>query len=75
MKLKRKSDIEHLSDIEQEDNLVHNGTFSPIAMPMVRRAYPKLFADVLVSVVPQDPKKYNSPKLNPKKQKFIHKHK
>jgi hypothetical protein len=69
MKLKRKSDIEHLSDIEQEDNLVHNG---PIAMPMVRRAYPKLFDDVLVSVVPQDPKKYHSPKLNPRKQKYIH---
>ena len=56
MKLKRKSDIEHLSDIEQEDNLVHNGSFGTIAMPMVRRAYPKLFADVLVSVVPKDPK-------------------
>lgn len=74
MKLKRKSDIEHLSDIEQEDNLVYNGTFSPIAMPLVRRAYPKLFAAGLVSVVPTDPKKYNSPKLNPKKQKYIHRH-
>lgn len=72
MKLKRKSDIEHLSDIEQENNLVYNGPFGPIAMPMVRRAYPKLFSEGLVSVVPKDPKKYHSPKLNPRKQKYIH---
>lgn len=72
MKLKRKSDIEHLSDIEPEDNIIPNGSFRPIAMPIVRRAFPKLFSDVLVGVVPQDPKKYKSPKLNPRKQKYIH---
>lgn len=70
MKLKRKSDIDNLSDLEQQDASI---TASPIALPLVRRQFPKLFSSALVGVKPKDPKKYIPPKLNPLKQKYIHK--
>lgn len=73
MKIKRKSDIENLSDLEQQDASITASTCSPIALPLVRRQFPKLFSNVLVGVKPQDPKKYIPPKLNPRKQKYIHK--
>lgn len=74
MKLKRKSDIDNLSDLEQQDASISftSRAFKPIALPLVRRQFPSLFSNALVSVVPQDHKKYNSPKLNPRKQKYIH---
>lgn len=74
MKIKRKSDIENLSDLEQQDASITASTYSrPIALPLVRRQFPKLFSNVLVGAKPQDPKKYIPPKLNPRKQKYIHK--
>lgn len=73
MKIKRKSDIENLSDLEQQDASITASTYSPIALPLVRRQFPILFSNVLVGVKPQDPKKYIPPKLNPRKQKYIHK--
>lgn len=73
MKIKRKSDIENLSDLEQQDASITASTCSSIALPLVRRQFPKLFSNVLVGVKPKDPKKYIPPKLNPRKQKYIHK--
>lgn len=74
MKLKRKSDIENLSDLEQQDASISFtvGSFNSIALPLVRRQFPALSSSASVGVVPQDHKKYNSPKLNPRKQKYIH---
>jgi hypothetical protein len=78
-KMKRRSDVEHISDIRQDTDLTYtNGAFSPIAMPLVRRQFPALFANVLVGVAPinkdwkTQKKKVNNWKLNPKKQKYIH---
>lgn len=76
--MKRQSDIEHLSDIHQDPDLTFRpGTFQPMAMPLVRRQFPALFADVLVGVKPFGDKKVDKKnerwKLNPKKQKYIHK--
>ena len=76
MKLKRKSDIDNLSDLEQQDASISftGSVFAPMALPIVRRQFPKLYSSALVGVVkPKDPKKYNPPKLNPRKQKYIHK--
>lgn len=77
--MKRRSDIEHISDIHQDPDLTYtHGAFSPMAMPLVRRQFPALFADVLVGVAPinkdwkTQKKKVNNYKLNPKKQKYIH---
>lgn len=73
MKLKRKSDIDNLSDLEQQDaSISFTGSVNTIALTLVRRQFPSLFSNVLVSVVPKNPKKYNPPKLNPRKQKYIH---
>ena len=72
MKLKRKSDIGNLSDIKPEDNLNNIGLFGPIAMPLVRRVFPALFSEKLISVSPAPKNAYKIPKLNPKKQKYIH---
>lgn len=75
MKLKRKSYIDNLSDLEQQDASISftGSVFAPMALPLVRRQFPKLFSSALVGVKPKDPKKYNPPKLNPRKQKYIHK--
>lgn len=73
MKLKRKSNIDNLSDLEQQDASITGSICSSIALPLVRRQFPTLFPSALVGVKPQDPKKYNPPKLNPRKQKYIHK--
>jgi hypothetical protein len=77
--MKRRSDIEHISDIYQDHDLTYtHRAFSPIAMPLVRRQFPTLFANVLVGVAPTNKdwktqkKKVNNYKLNPKKQKYIH---
>lgn len=73
MKLKRKSDIDNLSDLKQQDaSISFTGGCNQIALPLVRRQFPALFSNVLVGVKPQDPKKYHLPKLNPRKQKYIH---
>ena len=77
--MKRKSDVEHISDIHQDPDLTYRpGAFQPMAMPLVRRQFPALFADVLVGVAPindgwkNKKKEINKWKLNPKKQKYIH---
>ena len=77
--MKRKSDIEHISDIHQDPDLTYRpGAFQPMALPLVRRQFPALFADVLVGVAPindgwkNKKKEINKWKLNPKKQKYIH---
>lgn len=74
MKLKRKSDIDNLSDLEQQDASLSftNRAFKPMALPLVRRQFPSLFSSDLVGVVPKGSKKYNSLKLNPRKQKYIY---
>jgi hypothetical protein len=73
MKLKRKSDIDNLSDLKQQDDSISFiAGYNQIALPLVRRQFPALFSNVLVGVKPQDHKKYNSPKLNPRRQKYIH---
>lgn len=73
MKLKRKSDIDNLSDLEQQDASISFGSFKPIELPLVRKQFTSLFSDNLVDVVPKNTKKYKPPKLNPRKQKYIHK--
>lgn len=73
MKLKRKSDIDNLSDLEKQDASISFGSFKPIELPLVRQRFPQLFSDNLVGVVPKNTKKYKPPKLNPRKQKYIHK--
>ena len=77
--MKRKSDIEHISDIHKDPDLTYRpGAFAPMAMPLVRRQFPALFSQVLVGVTPMNKdwktqkKKVNNWKLNPKKQKHIH---
>lgn len=77
--MKRKSDIEHISDIHQDPDLTYRpGAFQPMAMALVRRQFPALFADAIVGVAPindgwkNKKKEINKWKLNPKKQKYIH---
>ena len=43
-----------------------------MALPLVRRQFPSWFSSDLVDVVPKGSKKYNSLKLNPRKQKYIY---
>lgn len=73
MKLKRKSNIDNLSDLEQQDASISFSSFKPMELPLVRKQFPSLFSSDLVGVVPKNTKKYKPPKLNPRKQKYIHK--
>lgn len=43
MKIKRKSDIDNLSDLEQQDASISftGSVFAPMALPLVRRQFPK----------------------------------
>ena len=57
MKLKRKSDIDNLSDLEQQDASISFGSFKPMELPLVRKQFTSLFSDNLVGVLPKNTKK------------------
>ena len=52
-KIERDDSVRRLSDLQPLEPVIPGvGTYSSIALPLVRRQFPQLFASSLVSVVP-----------------------
>lgn len=75
-KLEREDSVRKLSDLPPLPNQGNFGSFNSFAIPLVRRQFPALFANVLVGVKPAGKKPTKKPsitKFNYKTQRKLNK--